>query len=132
MSVSQEIVHARITVAGTRNRKSTAAFGRDIIIDPRVLSDYCFQPLGARVDDLLHVAAAVAFADRLVSRRPAYVWRRILELQVAVREPEFWQQPAIRRSLTDCLDRVSGDVWNVSFTGGREPLAVNPQAPLAL
>ena len=127
------IPFADITIAGTPGKAGRMpAFGRDVVIDPRVLSDYCFQPLDTRVDDLLHVAAAVAFADRTVRRHASYAWRRRIHLEIAVREPEFWEQSDVRNALIDCLSMVTGDVWILAFCGGRAPLLVDPQAPLDL
>jgi hypothetical protein len=96
------------------------------------LSEYCFQPFDRRVDDLLHIAAAAGFADRAIRRTASRAWRRHLDLRVSVHEPDFWRQPAIAHALSDCLDLVTGDVWSFTFTGGRVPMVVNPQAPLNL
>jgi hypothetical protein len=127
---------ARIYVTGrpvrSRDHSINAVFGREIVVDPLVLSDYCFRPLSRRVDDLLHVAAAVGYADRLVRRQPSHGWRRRVALRVAVHEPDFWKQPGIVASLVGCLDLVTGDIWSIEFDGTRNPLEVTPQAPLAL
>lgn len=128
---------ARVDVLGApkrphRSADVTALFGRDIVVDPGVLSDYCFQSPDRRVDDLLHVAAAAGFADRAIRRSASRAWRRRIELRVAVHEPEFWRQPAVVEALAACLDLVTGDVWTFAFSAGRTPLTVTPQAPLEL
>ena len=124
---------ARVTISASPEKsRRLPAFGRDIVIKPEVLSDYCFRPLDARVDDLLHIAAAIAFADKTVARHMSKAWRRKIEMTIPLREPSFWEQPHIKHSLTDCLDLVTGDIWTMSFSGGRKPLVVNPQAPLQL
>lgn len=133
MPISVSIPTEHITISPSAEKgKRKPAFGRDIVINPHVLSEYCFQRLDTRVDDLLHIAAAVAFADRTVARHASYAWRRKIDLTIPVREASFWSQRSNRNQLAECLDRVTGDYWMLDFTGGRKPLVINPQAPLEL
>jgi 7-cyano-7-deazaguanine synthase in queuosine biosynthesis len=66
-----------------------------------------------------------------VARHHSQAWRRNIELSIPLRERAFWDEN-IKHLLQDCLDLVTGDVWQISFSEGRKPLVVNPQAPLQL
>jgi 7-cyano-7-deazaguanine synthase in queuosine biosynthesis len=96
--------------------------GRDLTIKAERLGAYCLRELPTRLDDLVLIAGAVAYADRAVPRRVARTWRRGIELVVPAREPDFWGQPAVTKSLTGVLGVLTGDGWAIEFTERRAPL----------
>ena len=104
-------------------------FGRDLIIDPEVLSKYVFSELPARAHDLIIIAGIVAFADRVVRRRTSVGWKRNFELLVPVHEPGFWRQAQTLKSLNRALDLVTGDYWSFEFQHRRALTKVSAQAP---
>ena len=59
--------------AGSRPRRAdfTCKIGRDLIIDPERLGRYCLTDVEPVVDDLVLIAGAIAFTDRVVARRPS-------------------------------------------------------------
>lgn len=63
--------------------------------------------------DLLVILAAIAFADRRVSRRRGSRWGRVLSLSVPVYLPAEWERVAAEFS--SLLDEVTGDVWRLEF-----------------
>jgi len=74
-------------------------------------------PLALR--DLADTAAAVYLADRLCRRDKGAEdgprWSRRIDLQVAVRSPEIWQEPAVEMALTEAVEFYTGDLWSFSF-----------------
>lgn len=77
------------------------------------------KPLPVRYLDLLRIAAAVYAVDRLVRRRQRdqrRFWSRTLKLKIGVIEPAFWSRADVRESLTDTLEFLSDDTWELSFT----------------
>jgi 7-cyano-7-deazaguanine synthase in queuosine biosynthesis len=77
------------------------------------------QPLTPALADLADIAIAIYLADRLCRRdrkaAEALSWSRHIELQVAVRMPEFWKDPSVRTALTEAIEFYTGDEWNFSF-----------------
>lgn len=106
--------------------------GRDLIINLERLSRYCLVDLQPIEDDLLLVAGAVAFADRVVSRRSSIAWRRNLHVAVPVHDPDKWQERTLYRKLISTLDYVTGDNWEFSFKRRQNRTNVKPQARLAI
>lgn len=71
-----------------------------------------------RLLDLLRIAMSVYTVDRLVRRErqsQKHRWFRSLRLTVAVNEPEFWVQKDVLGTLTECLEFLSGDSWELTF-----------------
>lgn len=127
---------ARIDIVerGTRSRSCDYAcvIGRDLTISPDLLSRYCLRDLEPAVDDLVLLAGAVAFADRVVPRRPSVAWRRNLEVVIPVHTPDSWQRPELLHRLTSVLDHLTGDIWVVKFKSRKRGINVKPQARLPL
>lgn len=101
--------------------------GADLKVRPERLGAYCHSELPPRLDDLMLVAASVAYADRAITRRAARSWRRELELVVPVQEVDFWGRPGVARSLTGVLGLLTGDGWTVRFAKRRVPLPFERQ-----
>src|SRR5580698_7146153 len=72
-----------------RRSEIRCTVGVDLIIKPEVLGRYCVKPLDPRIYDLVLIAGAVAFADRVVPRRTGVCWRRELEVVVPTNDAEF-------------------------------------------
>lgn len=74
--------------------------------------------LTPRIADLLSIANAVYFVDR-VSRRDRqhvdYGWSRSLKLSVEVFDHSFWSSAEVSDCLHSCLEFLSGDEWNIRF-----------------
>lgn len=76
------------------------------------------QSIPARLIDLLRIASAVYFVDRLVRRRrrdQQRHWSRTLKVQIGVLEPDFWANDIVLESLTDTVQFLSDDTWDFSF-----------------
>jgi 7-cyano-7-deazaguanine synthase in queuosine biosynthesis len=116
----------------TRRSEIRCTIGRDLIVRPEALGQYCMKPLDPRIYDLVLTAGAVAFADRVVPRRIGICWRRELEVVVPTSEPDFWRQAIAIRGLTETLELLTGDVWNFHFTRTNRKPKVDPQARFAL
>src|SRR5690349_19553588 len=72
---------------GRRPRNQNAVhcvIGQHLVIDPDKLGDYCLSTLPRRVDDLVIIAGAAAFADKATPRRVAQSWSRKLNVSVPV------------------------------------------------
>jgi len=53
----------------SRGSEIRCTVGRDLVIKPERLGRYCVRPLEPRIYDLVLIAGAVAFADRVVQRK---------------------------------------------------------------
>ena len=118
---------------GGRRRDDSAVpciVGRDVVIDPGRLGAYCLRNLPARVDDLVLLAGAIAFADKSVTRKVSRAWERRLHLSVPVLEPGFWEQRVVGRALSDTLGLLTGDVWSFEFRQRKQALSAGRQAAL--
>lgn len=79
---------------------------------------YFSKPLPSRLVDLLRIAAAIYFTDRLVRRKQKNqqrYWSRSLFLKVGVVDLEFWNRPSIQELLTDTVEFLSDDTWRFVF-----------------
>jgi 7-cyano-7-deazaguanine synthase in queuosine biosynthesis len=81
---------------------------------------------GARIPspillDLIEVAFAAYFSDRLARRRDArdrgrgVQWRRHLALRVGVRDVSLWKQADVQAALSACLNFLTEDKWEFEF-----------------
>lgn len=73
--------------------------------------------------DFLSIALSAFAADRFIVRREAEDgWTRILDLDIAVKNPQTWAPQASR--LAAALRFLTGDIWHISFSGdGASPPA---------
>jgi hypothetical protein len=80
--------------------------------------------LSPEIADLIDVAVAVFVTDRLTRRRPhrrrddGTYWHRRLKAEIAVRDPERWQEPSLQDALHELLRWMTDDEWEISFVGG--------------
>ena len=89
---------------------------------PQPIQDYCAEPLSGLEQDLVLLAAVVAFADRRVPRRRGSGWKRDLRIHLPVSDPSHWSSPEIRHALHESLRYPTGDRWAFEFEAGFEPL----------
>lgn len=79
------------------------------------------RDLPDRLLDLLEIATYVFAADGQIRRTDprrrdwGARWRRDLHFRIAVREPEFWNRPAVRSALTRLLGFLSEDDCTFEF-----------------
>ena len=80
-----------------------------------------------RAWDLLSIALSVVVADLIFSRKESTDgWTRIIDLQIAVIDPEFWGAQIQR--LTEQLRFLTTDIWNLTFTSGGYAPPVDPKS----
>jgi hypothetical protein len=108
-----------------------AVLGQQLILDLAGLEAFFFARWDRQLFDLLVVAAAAEFCDR-VKRRPAHGWSRGFDLRVAVHDPDHWAQPEIQYALEDALGFLTGDVWHFTFCKRLEPAPEANQVALPL
>lgn len=110
------------------------AIGHNLVFDASRLSEWFFCDLPERVEDLITLIGATAFADRIVVRRPDQGWGRDIEVALPVHDPDFWCQVHVKDALADTLDFLSGDCWNFSFRkrAGERPRRTQRPLPFSL
>jgi 7-cyano-7-deazaguanine synthase in queuosine biosynthesis len=117
------VLQVHVAEPGTRAAagRVRCQIGRDVEFSTESLESYFFSMWKPAAYDALLVAAAVEFADRSL-RRPAYYWRRSFNLRAPVHDVERWQQPAVAGALSEALEFLTGDSWEISFYARRRPV----------
>jgi 7-cyano-7-deazaguanine synthase in queuosine biosynthesis len=105
--------------------------GRHIEFSTASLESYFFARWDSAAYDALLIAAAVEFAD-VTLRRPAYSWRRDIELRVPVHDVQRWRDKRIHEALHDALAFLTGDRWQVQFYRRRKRHVPPEQGLLSL
>jgi queuosine biosynthesis protein QueC len=102
--------------------------GREFRFDIDEYTRYFSMPVPPRLIDLLRIAAAIYFSDRLVRRKQRNqrrYWSRSLVLKVGVIDPDFWNNAEIQALLVDVIEFLSDDTWNFTFQhDDRRPVEV--------
>jgi 7-cyano-7-deazaguanine synthase in queuosine biosynthesis len=111
----------------TSSRAKHCIVGKDIKLNPQHLQDYSATLLLPIEQDLVVVAGAVAYADRMIRRNRSSGWKRAIELTLAVSDPARWTDPSVSAPLRDVLSFVTGDDWDFTFVPGAEVLTI-PQS----
>jgi 7-cyano-7-deazaguanine synthase in queuosine biosynthesis len=121
-----------------REGRTTCEIGAHINVEPDLLASYFLAKWDPTVFDVLLVAAGVEFCDK-IKRRPRLGWGRAFELRVPVSDPDRWRSPKVYGALTNALQFLTGDVWDISFVKRRrlpeapqETLQLSPTGDLAL
>lgn len=130
----KELPKLEVVVLETRERASAAipcVIGENIQFREDKLLSYCFAEWKPVVFDMLVVAAAVEFCDRL-QRRPAIGWSRDIHLEIPVHDKSLWESHSVKTSLISALGFLTGDRWNISFVSRKVAEAPRTQATLAL
>jgi len=92
--------------------------GRNFRLHHRRICDFFGCDLPPRLVDLLRIAMSVYAIDRISKRKAPSVpdgWSRSFCLRLEVLEPEFWRTNTVLRTLTRCVEFVSGDRWDFEF-----------------
>lgn len=105
--------------------------GEHISFDTSKLETYCLAPWQSVIFDMMLLAAAVEFCDR-VKRRPLSGRGRNISLRLPVHEPERWNADNVLRTLYDALSFLTGDIWNISFTARKNPESPPRQSSFAM
>jgi 7-cyano-7-deazaguanine synthase in queuosine biosynthesis len=106
----------------------SCGIGTNLIFNSHTLASYFLAKWEPKMFDLLLLAAAVDFCDK-IQRRPALGWGRNFELRLPVHEPDLWDQKSVYESLHDALEFLTGDRWKLTFVKRRKP-AIGPQQEL--
>jgi 7-cyano-7-deazaguanine synthase in queuosine biosynthesis len=114
------------------NRKADydCVIGQDLKISPAALQDFSADILEPFEQDLVIVAGAIAYADRMVNRKRGQGWARDLILTIPVAVPHIWSKPEITTALLDALEYVSGDRWSFNFVQGPDEVLAKKQSSL--
>ncbi len=94
-------------------------YGCDFVCRERALLENVPTPPAGRLLDLLRIASAVFFTDRIIKRDRrggSASWSRQISLALEVAEPDFWSDGLIVQQLYDVLKFVSGDDWTIRFS----------------
>lgn len=81
--------------------------------------------------DLIEVAAHVYAIDSIVTRggptdpHMGARWRRLLRVEMPVRDPDLWNSPEVRFALTETLNFLSDDDWSFEFHRNETPAAAD-------
>ena len=102
--------------------------GRDVMIRPEKIQDFCAQQLTSVEQDLVLLAGVVALADRRVPRRRGSGWCRTIHIDLPVSDPDMWSEPRILDSLLDTLRFLTGDNWAFTFRPGFVPIVSGQSA----
>jgi len=124
---------ARIIVAEKTSSISKGLVCRDqvdIWFRANVLPAFFFKTPSHRFVDLMRVVAAVAHADRRVTRRVSVCWGRDIELDIPVSSPDFWEAE-VAPNLIRLLNLLSGDCWSFKFRKLKHGIELPMQHQLA-
>src|SRR5258708_4904712 len=101
--------------------------GKGIKLNPQHLQDYSATLLLPIEQDLVILAGAVAYADRIIRRNRSSGWKRTIELTLPVSDPGRWSDRSVSAPLRDALSFVTGDDWDFTFVPGAKVLTI-PQS----
>lgn len=87
---------------------------KNVKFDSKNLESYCNANWNDRVFDALVVAGAVQFCDHS-KQRSNVRWGREFFLKIPVHDVTHWNSTPVLSSLTDALEFVTGDQWNIEF-----------------
>ena len=124
-------VHVAEQGARTVNGAVRCEIDRDLTFSTESLESYFFAEWKEEAYDALLLAAAVEFADKS-RRRSSICWRRLIDLRLPVHDVERWQQAAVSEALTDALEYLTGDSWEITFYGRKRRASKPKQSSLEL
>lgn len=113
------------------NTRVNCVIGEHIQFKEDKLLSYCFAEWKPVVFDMLVVAAAVEFCDRL-QKRPAIGWSRDIYLEIPVHDKALWESQNVKASLISALSFLTGDKWNIVFVNRKAAETSRTQVSLAL
>ena len=111
-------IRVDVTETGARTRRGwlRCQIGQNVEFSTERLETYCFTNWQPIIFDAFLLAAAVEFADK-TRRRSAFSWQRQIELRIPVHDPGRWNDKRVLNSLHDALNFLTGDQWQVTFSG---------------
>lgn len=114
-----------VLAPGRRARRGRLPFriGSDVTFSAEALRTYAFAPWEPAIYDLMLLAAAIEYADKIVPRA-AHSWRRRLAVRIPVHDAARWRSPAVSEPLHKALRCLTGDEWSLDFIARRR--AENP------
>lgn len=131
----KELPRLEVVVSESSRKRATTSvpcvIGEHIQFNENKLLSYCFAEWKPVVFDMLVVAAAVEFCDRL-QRRPTIGWSRDIHLEIPVHDKTLWESRDVKESLVSALSFLTGDRWNLSFVSRKVGEMSRTQATLAL
>ena len=115
-------IRVDVVEPGTRPRRNwiKCAINENLEFKTEGLESYCFAEWESLVYDAFLIAAAVQFCDH-AKARPATGWGRDIALRVPVHDPVHWSGADVSGTLHTALKFLTGDQWNISFTGRKTP-----------
>lgn len=123
-----------IAVLEPRSRKvrgaRTCRLGEDLRIDYGRLEKYCWDHLEEVDVDLLVIAGATAYADRVVPRHRSKGWSRVMRVTVPVHNVHRWSATKVASALEGVLNFLTGDTWQFEFVKRSDPDQKALQLPL--
>ena len=130
----KELPKLDVVVSENRRRangRTSCVIGEDIQFNENKLLSYCFAEWRPVVFDMLVVAAAVEFSDRLKCR-PTFGWSRDIHLEIPVHDDALWGSDEVIGALLAALGFLTGDRWNIKFVRRKSAEVSRTQASLAL
>jgi len=94
---------------------------RNVTLSLHDISKHMLQNVPPRFVDLLEIATYVYCADQAITRGGNDVdmfghnWRRRFFFRIAVREPDFWMQSTVLKTLSETLGFLSDDEYTFDF-----------------
>lgn len=131
---NKELPRLDVVVLEKRKRSGgriQCVIGEHIQFDENRLLSYCFAEWKPVVFDMLVVAAAVEFCDRL-HRRPAIGWSRDIHLEIPVHDKALWESQEVKATLLSALSFLTGDRWSVTFVARKTEEISRTQPSLSL
>ena len=119
------------TKGSARRNAEPCRIGEHIRFSTEGLESYFFAAWDATAVDLLLVAAAVEFCDKM-KPRPAHGWSRSFDLRVPVHDVDRWREASVHDHLVAALGFLTGDRWHIEFVPRKTAEQPVPQAPLGL
>jgi len=92
--------------------------GRHFRIHADTISHFACHDLQRRSNDLLRIASTVYAVDRIFARNRRNAddgWTRRFVVEIEVADCRFWRRSNVAQLLSECLDFLTGDVWEFRF-----------------
>jgi hypothetical protein len=132
MNVGTDLPEIKVNViernGSPRKGWQNCRVGTHLLLETDDLASYFFATWKPIVFDMLLLAAAVEFCDR-IRKRPKFEWGRRIQLRLPVHDIGTWQKSDVTNALKDALEFLTGDSWQIEF-GQRKTIAAAPQQGL--
>jgi hypothetical protein len=120
-------VEIDVVEPGHQARKGRTALdlGRDVIFSTAGLESYALARWEPLIYDVMVLAAAIEYGDKVL-KRLALGWRRRICIRIPMHDPGKWKAPAVASALQDAIEFLTGDNWELEFVS-RACKAPSPQ-----